>query len=92
MTKPELVKAVARKVGITRELAEEAINHTMKLIAFAIKKEGRFEFSGFGVFKKVRRAACSRPNPQDRDQKINVPAHNTVKFKPAPVLKASVNA
>jgi DNA-binding protein HU-beta len=91
MTKPELVKKVAAVVGISQAKAEEAVNATMGFIAEAVEMTGRFEFAGFGVFKKVKRAACQKFNPQNPAQKVLVPAHNTVKFKPAPALKARVN-
>jgi DNA-binding protein HU-beta len=91
MTKPELVAAVAAQVGITKADAERAINFTFQSIADAIRKDGRFDFHGFGVFKVFRSAAVSRPNPQDRSKIINTPARNTVKFKPSPTLKSLVN-
>jgi DNA-binding protein HU-beta len=90
MTKPELVAVVAKEVGITKADAERAINFTFLSIAGAIQREGRFDYHGFGVFKKVRQAAVSRPNPQDRTKTVHTPARNTVKFKAAPALKAVV--
>ena len=90
MLKPELIAAVAAEAGITKSDAGRIINYTMRLIAGAIQSEGRFAYDGFGVFKKVRRAATDRPNPQDRTKKVHTPAYNTVKFKPAPALKALV--
>jgi DNA-binding protein HU-beta len=88
MQKADVVAVIAKEVGITKADAEKAVNWTMRLIADCIEQEGRYAFGGFGVFKKVRRAACVRPNPQKRGEKINIPAHWTVKFKPAPALKA----
>jgi DNA-binding protein HU-beta len=92
MLKPELVAGVAKEVGITKASAERAVNFIMLAIAGAIACEGRFAYEGFGVFKKVRRAACQKHNPQNPGQKIPVPAHNTVKFKPAPALKDLVKS
>ena len=91
MLKPELVSAVAAEAGITKADAEKTINSTMRLIADGINTDGRFEFAGFGVFTKVKRAASKRPNPQDRTKTVHTPAHNTVKFRPAPALKELVN-
>lgn len=90
MTKPELINAVSEETGITKRDAEAAITVAMRAIATAIKKTGRFEYPGFGVFHKVRRAACLKHNPQNPAQKIQVAARNTVKFKPSPALKALV--
>ena len=91
MLKPELIAAVATETGITKADAEKIINKTMRLIADSISKDGRFEFAGFGVFKKVTRKATNRPNPQDRSKRVLTPARNTVTFKPSPALKELVN-
>ena len=91
MLKPELIAAVATEAGITKADAEKIINNTMRLIAASIDTSGRFEFAGFGVFKKVTRKATNRPNPQDRSKRVLTPARNTVTFKPAPALKELVN-
>lgn len=89
-TKPELVSKVAASAGITKAAAGRIIDHTFQLMAEAIEFAGRFEFAGFGVFKKVKRKATDRPNPQDRTKTVHTPAHNTVKFKPSPALKELV--
>ena len=90
MTKPEMIAEVAKQVGLSKADAERAINCTIKLIAGAIQEVGRVDIAGFGVFKKFRQAAVSRPNPQDRSKLVHTPARNTVKFKPCPTLKAAV--
>ena len=91
MLKPELIKSVAKQVGITQADAERAINFTIQLIAGSIKEDGRFMLADFGVFKMVTRKATNRPNPQDRSKRVLTPARNTVTFKPAPALKELVN-
>lgn len=91
MTKQELIKTVALQCNMTQELAGDAVDAVMGAIKDAVVKEGRFMFPGFGTFKRVQRAACERPNPQNREKKIKVPAHKTIKFKPAPVFKDVVN-
>ena len=91
MLKPELITAVAAKAGITKADAERAINSTFQLIAGSLREDGRFEFAGFGIFKKVLRKATNRPNPQDRSKRVLTPARNTVTFKPSSALKELVN-
>ena len=75
--------------GISQSDAEKIVNHTMRLIADSISEDGRFEFAGFGVWKKVRRKETDRPNPQNRSQRVITPARNTVTFRPAPALTAT---
>lgn len=90
MHKQEMIKAVADKEGLTQAVVERIIMETIRLITRAIQVEGRCEVAGFGVFKKFRSAAVSRPSPQDRTKIIDTPARNTVKFKPSPALKEAV--
>ena len=92
MTKAELIQGVAEAARITPAQAGRAVNGMMSLIVGAIQKEGKFDYQGFGVFKKVQQAAVSRPSPQDRTKMIHTPARNTVKFKASPALKALVKA
>ena len=92
MTKAELVVGVAEAARITPAQAGRAVNGMMAMITDAIKDEGRFDYQGFGVFKKVQQAAVTRPNPQDRTKMIHTPVRNTVKFKASPALKAFVKA
>ena len=92
MTKAELIQGVAGMARITPAQAGRAVNGMMAMITDAIKDEGRFDYQGFGVFKKVQQAAMSRPSPQDRTKMIHTPVRNTVKFKASPALKALVKA
>ena len=91
MNKSDLIKAVSKSQNLTQVNTEVIIHYIMGLIMSAINMDGRFEYPGFGVFKKVRRASCQKHNPGNPEQKILVPAHNTVKFRPSPVLKKLVN-
>ena len=91
MLKGDLIKGVAKEAGITQADAEKAVNFVFLAIAGCIAQEGRFGYHDFGVFTKVKRAASERPNPQDRTKTVHTPAHNTVKFRPAPTLKELVN-
>ena len=90
MTKAEMIKAVAAEEGITQASTGRVINAVFRLIAEALEEDGRVEIGGFGVFTVVTRAACSRPNPQNRTEIINTPERNTVKFRPSLKLKAVV--
>ena len=90
MTKPEMVKSIAAEVGITQADAGRVIDCLVRGISAAVQKDGRFELGGFGVFKRVKRAEVTRPNPQNRAQMVTKPARNTVKFSPAPALKKLV--
>jgi len=67
------------------------INHALDLIVGALCEDGRVELGGFGVFRVVTRAACSRPNPRDRTKIVHTPERHTITFRPSPALKNLVN-
>ena len=91
MTKAEMIKAVAAEEGITQASTGRVINAVFRLIAEALEEDGRVEIGGFGVFTVVTRAACSRPNPQNRTKIVHTPKRHTITFRPSPALKNLVN-
>jgi DNA-binding protein HU-beta len=80
MTKAELIKSIASELGITQTDTGSVLDSFVRAISKALRKDGRFELSGFGVFKVVLRAPATRVNPQDRSKTIHTPAHHTVRF------------
>lgn len=91
MNKSELIKLVAEELGFTQGDTEQVINYAFDTVGKAIKTEGRVAIHGFGIFKQVHRKASTRPNPQDRNKTVQVPARTSVGFKPAPELKRYLN-
>jgi DNA-binding protein HU-beta len=91
MTKASLIKELAGHADITQAAASAVLNALVDIITDQVKGTGRIELTGLGVFKIVARAACERPHPQKRGEKVQVLAHNTVKFRPSPTLKEAVN-
>ena len=90
MTKTEMVKMVAAREGITQASVGRIINHALDLIVGALCEGGRVELGGFGVVRVVTRAACSRPNPQNRTEIVHTSKRHTITFRPSPKLKAVV--
>lgn len=81
MNKGELVASIAEAGGMTKVMAEQALNKVLANMADAMEKGERVTLSGFGSFRVVERAAQKGRNPQT-GQPIIIPAHNVVKFKP----------
>jgi len=81
MNKGELVATIAELGGITKVRAEMALNRMLSNVAEAMEKGERVTLSGFGSFKVVERAEQKGRNPQT-GQRIVIPAHNVVKFRP----------
>lgn len=91
MTKAEMIKEIAERGTLSQVVVGATINLLVDVITDEIVKTGRQEIAGLGVFKKVTRAACMRPHPQKKGEKVQVLEHQTVKFKPCPTFKEEVN-
>lgn len=89
MNKSELVSTIAEAEGITKVLAQSALNKVLSNLADAMEKGERVTLSGFGSFRVVERAEQKGRNPQT-GQAIVIPAHNVVKFKPGKNLSSRV--
>ncbi len=81
MNKGELIATIAEAGGMTKVRAELALNKVLAQMASAMEKGERVTLSGFGSFRVVERAEQKGRNPQT-GQRLIIPAHNVVKFKP----------
>src|SRR5207249_309956 len=64
MTKKEIVKQIADKVGLTQVETKEVVQSTFDAIIDAIASEGRIELRNFGVFEVKGRAPRKARNPR----------------------------
>ena len=90
MTKTALIATLAEKLGVSKKLAGELVNSFVEAIIKWVKKDGEVRLTGFGTFKKSKRAARTWVNPQNPSQKIKIPAMNVVTFKAGSEFKAAV--
>ena len=90
MNKKDLVEEVANAIGLKTSEAAGAVTTVFDAIRDALANGQSVAVAGFGNFSVAHRKERKAVNPRDRSQIIIVPAHNTVKFKPAKALKESV--
>lgn len=95
MTKAELIDAVvknasAQGVELTKKDTRVLLDVVFETISGAIKEDERFSYPKFGTFRLRHRKARKGHNPKTREQ-IDIPASNSVGFKPAPTLYDLVN-
>jgi len=86
MNKAEIIKAVAEKAEVSTHDAEAVLNGVLDLMVAALLKGEEVKLTGFGTFEKKVRAARVGTNPAN-GEKINIPASNSVAFKPSKTLK-----
>ena len=89
MTKKELIVTIAEEAGISKTVAEKALNATLDGITDALANREKVTFVGFGTFYVTERPARKGRNPKTGDV-ISIPASAVPKFKPGKALKDAV--
>jgi DNA-binding protein HU-alpha len=90
MRKDELVAAIAEKAGLTKQEARDALNAFTDGVTDAVSSGDVVSLIGFGTFSQRHRAARQGKNPQT-GAALQIPASNTVAFKPGKGLKDRVS-
>ena len=89
-TKNDLIDYISNNAGLTKTDAEAALSALTNGIKTALTDGNKVTLVGFGTFTVNSRSARKGRNPQTGAE-INIPASNSVKFKPGTTLKKSVN-
>lgn len=90
MTKSELIAALSIKENLPVTIASEVVNLIFNCFTDTIKKGGRVELRGFGVFTVREYDAHAGRNPRS-GEKIPVRAKKLPFFKVGKELKERVN-
>lgn len=96
LTRDNLYRAVATRLGITNRDARKVVSATFEEMHNAISSLHSVSLRGFGSFdivKRSRRFARS-PHPKwgNPDVMFEIPPHNAVRFTPCTKLKREVIA
>jgi DNA-binding protein HU-beta len=89
VTKQEFVDLVARKSGLTKRDAGEAVDAVLDVIAESLGAGKDVSFTGFGKFSVAHRAARTGVNPRT-GERLSIAASTVPKFTPGSTLKAAV--
>lgn len=89
MNKTELVDAVAKKAGLTKAQAKEAVDAVLTSVADALAENDKVALLGFGTFSVVEKGERTGINPRTKEN-ITIPARKQVKFKAGAELAAKV--
>ncbi len=91
MKKSDFVAEVAKKTGMSRVKADEAVNAVLDVIMDALKTGEKVTLTGFGTFEVRDRAARMVTDIRTK-QKRMTPASQRPAFSAGAVLKAAVSA
>ena len=89
MTKNQLVRAVAAKVGTNNKTAAAFLDTLADTAIKETKKAGIFVLPGLGRLKNVQRKARMGRNPQTGEA-LKIPAKTTAKFYLAKAVKDAI--
>ena len=89
MTKTQLVRHMAEKVGVTNKAAAQFLETLAETAVKETKKNGVFVIPGLGRLVKSARKARTGRNPQTGEP-IKIPAKTVVKFRVAKAAKDSI--
>jgi len=81
VTKKEIAKVIADRVGVTQTEARQIVQSVLDDIVDTLVREGRIELRNFGVFEVRSRKAHWARNPRT-GERVAVPARAVVSFKP----------
>src|SRR5437660_13615 len=91
VTKKEIVKQIADKMGLTQLKTKEIVQLTFDAIVETLLEDDshRIELRNFGVFEVKQRKARKARNPRT-GEKVDVPPKNVVTFKPGKEMEERV--
>ncbi|MGC8494721.1 MAG: HU family DNA-binding protein [Syntrophobacteraceae bacterium] len=89
MTKAELVGRIANESGLTKLLAEKAVDGFVSAVSGALESGDSVTLVGFGTFTIGSRAEREGRNPRTGES-IKIPASKVVKFKAGKSLSEKV--
>lgn len=88
MNKAELADKITEKVeGITRKQATDILEAFTEIVTNTIKAGEEVTLAGFGSFMSKHRSSRAGVNPQNPNEKIQIPAVTVPKFKAGKALK-----
>ncbi|MDR3196547.1 MAG: integration host factor subunit beta [Planctomycetaceae bacterium] len=90
MTKKEIVRSIADKLGLTQLQTKEIVQKTFDAIIETIVEERRIELRNFGVFEVKHRAPRKARNPRTGEE-VAVKEKYVVTFKAGKVMEEEVN-
>ncbi|MDZ7682001.1 MAG: HU family DNA-binding protein [Fodinibius sp.] len=77
----ELIEAIAEETDHSKQFTHNFIKDFVDVINGGLEQDGSVNIAGFGKFKLRRVDERDGYNPQT-EEKITIPAHNKVVFKP----------
>src|SRR5271156_3718690 len=89
VTKKEIGKQIADRIGETQLKTKEIVQQTFDAIVDTLLEDGRIELRNFGVFEVKRRKARKARNPRT-GERVDVGPKSVVTFKPGKEMEERI--
>ncbi len=90
LNKSQFIGAVAKHAGMSRTVAEAAVNAFMGTVTEQLAQNNSISIAGFGTFSPKERKARTGRNPRTGEE-ISIAAAKVPNFKPGKTLKDTIN-
>ena len=90
ITFADLVDKIAEETGSSKQLVHDLLHETVNITKEGLGKDGHVNIMGLGRFYLKWHNARAGRNPRTGDT-IEIPAHNTVNYKPTADLRKYIN-
>jgi len=87
----ELIESIAEETDRSKQFTHDFLKDFADVVNGGLEQDGTVNIAGFGKFKLKRVDEREGYNPQT-EEKITIPAHNKIVFKPYKDLRELVNA
>ena len=89
MSKEFFAAVIKREANVSGVAAKHTANSLVEAIVLELKRKGSFTLPSFGTFRVAKTPARTALNPKTQE-KVEVKASKTVRFKCSPVLRWAV--
>jgi nucleoid DNA-binding protein len=89
MTKKDLARAIAERVGLPQAQARDVVQRVFAAVIEALVQDGRVELRNFGVFRVKRRRPRRARNPRTGEA-LTAPGRMAVTFRPGREMQQRV--
>ena len=86
-----IIDFVANRTGNQKKVTKEIVDEIINVLAESLSAKQIVTIAGLGVFKPATRSAREGRNPKTGET-IQIPAKNTIKFKPSKKLREAINS
>ncbi len=90
MNKQDIIETMANRAKISKKAATTALEALTDSVTKTLQSNGKVSISGFGAWFPNKRAARMGVNPQNTNQRIQIPETVVAKFIPGKRLKEAI--